>query len=220
MNDRPEDRRRFGRVQLNPSLRGEVDVVQVSVIEISVIGARVAHDARIQPSSAHRLRFRWNEESIEYDCEVVRSLMTRVFDGPSAKTRYESGIRLVQPHHGSANALRELVSRHVVRAINEQIANARGLTPINVEMFNNGSTSGRYRRCELTDGRWRRIETTSPEQPPVGFTISAEVERQLVELLCRTFEVCNAEARDLTKVFAQLSVTPEESATPLRRYVP
>jgi hypothetical protein len=190
------------------------------VIEISIIGARVAHDARIPRSSSHRFRFGWAEESIEYDCEVVRSLMTRVFDGPSTTTRYESGIRLVQPHYSSATALRELVQRHVVQAINEQIANARGLAPINVQMFNGGAASGRYRRCELTDGRWQRTETTSPEQPPVGFTIAAEVERHHVELLCRTFEVCSAEARDLAKTFAQLSITPDETATPLRRYVP
>lgn len=194
-------------------------MVQVSVIEVSVIGARVAHEARIPHSSSHRLRFVWEEETIGYDCDVVRSMMTRVGEGPAATIRYESGIRLVQPHSGSSAALRELVSRHVLHAINEQIANARGLPPLNAQMFNN-ATSGRYRRCELADGRWRRIETTSPEQPPVGFTISADVDRHHVELLCRTFELCDAQARDLTKVLAQLSITPDEPGTPLRRYVP
>ena len=76
-----------------------------------------------------------------------------------------------------------------------------------------------YRRCELVDGVWRQTETTRPQQPMNGFTISAEVDPYHVSMLCDTWERTTAEGRRLTRLLAELSISTTEGI-PTRRYVP
>lgn len=218
MLHRPQERRRYGRVQLTPPLRGDFDVTHVTVVEMSVIGARIAHEGRLPRSGTHRLRITWKENTIEFECEVVRSTVIRLAKKAGESTLYESGLRLTAAFGKSEDLLRELIADHVLQGINEQIANARGVSPLSVTSYQS-EKSGKYRRCEHIDGVWRKSDTTSPEQPENGFTISAEVDPYHVEMLCRTWEICDQAGRELTKVFAQLSVSRKEGA-PIRRYLP
>jgi len=75
------------------------------------------------------------------------------------------------------------------------------------------------RRCEYIDGEWRKSETSRTQQPPNGFTISADVDLDHVEMLCETWETTTAEGRRLTQLLAELSISREEGV-PVRRYVP
>ena len=75
---------------------------------------------------------------------------------------------------------------------------------------------GRY---ELTDGKWRRSETTRADQPPNGFTVSADVRPYYVDLLCETYQASDEEGRKLTQTLAQLSISKAEGV-PTRRYLP
>ncbi len=218
MLHRPQERRRYGRVQLTPPLRGDFDVTRVTVVEMSVIGARIAHEGRLPRGGTHRLRITWKEHAIEFECEVVRSTVIRLAKKAGESTLYESGLRLTAAFGKSEDLLRELIADHVLQAINEQIANARGVLPLSVTSYQS-EKGGKYRRCEHIDGVWRKSDTTSPEQPENGFTISAEVDPYHVEMLCRTWEICDQAGRELTKVFAQLSISRREGA-PTRRYLP
>ncbi len=218
MLHRPQERRRFGRVQLTPPLRGELDSTRVTVVEVSVIGARITHEGRIPKAASHRLRILWQEKAIEFECEVVRSTVVRLAKKAGETSVYESGLRLTTAYGRSEDWIRELVEEHVLRAINEQIANARGIAPLAVIAYQS-EKPGKYRRCENIEGAWRKSDTTSPEQPENGFTISAEVDPYHVEMLCRTWEICDTAGRELTKLFAQLSISRKEGA-PTRRYIP
>jgi hypothetical protein len=75
------------------------------------------------------------------------------------------------------------------------------------------------RRCEFIDGEWRKSETIRPQQPPNGFTISADVDPDHVAMLCDTWENTTAEGRRLTQLLAELSISRAEGI-PTRRYVP
>jgi hypothetical protein len=218
MLHRPQERRRYGRVQLTPPLRGEFDATRVTVVEVSVIGARIAHEGRLPRGGSHRLSITWAEQLIEFECEVVRSVVVRLAKKAGESTLYESGLRLSTPLGKSEDLLRELIADHVLRAINEQIANARGVPPLAVTSYET-EKAGRYRRCEHVDGGWRKSDTASPEQPDNGFTISADVDPYHVEMLCRTWEICDQAGRDLTKIFAQLSISRKEGS-PTRRFMP
>lgn len=218
MEQRPQDRRRYGRVHLTPPLPGSVDTTRVSIVEVSLVGARMVQEGRITGSGVHRLRFEWDLRSIDYSCEVVRTTVVRLARNANETTLYETGVRLTTPRDDSATALREHISSHVVHAINEQIANARGIPPLAAYSYQTGK-GGRYRRCEYSNGVWRRFDTTVPDQPDSGFTISAEVDPYFIEMLCRTYGACDETGRELTKVFAQLSVDKNEGI-PTRRYVP
>lgn len=205
-------------MHLSPPLRGEIDGIPIAIIGLSVIGARVRHEMRLLQARSHRMRFSWDERNAELQCELVRSTIPRLSKKAGAPTLYESGLRFTDARADSAAVLRELVAEYVVRAINEQLANARGIPPLAVYSYQSGK-GGSYRRCEFIDGKWRRAETTSPEQPLSGFTISADIDPYHFEMLCRTWEACDEEGRELTRTFAQLSVSKAEGI-PTRRYVP
>jgi hypothetical protein len=216
---RPQERRRYGRVQLAPPLRGDFDATRVTVVEVSVIGARITHEGSLSRAGSHRLRITWEEQTVDFECEVVRSTVVRLAKKAGESTLYESGLRLTRAFDKSEDLLRELIAARVLQAINEQIANARGLVPLAVSSYDTDKRGSKYRRCEHVEGVWRKSETTSPEQPDSGFTISAEVDPYHVEMLCRTWEICDEAGRELTKIFAQLSLSKKEGA-PTRRYVP
>jgi hypothetical protein len=200
-------------------LRGSVDAVPVSVTEISISGAKVLHESRFpeRPGRVHQLWFDWNEHTLRFEVAVARTTLMTLAKRPGDKSHYGSGLRFIAPEEGTDPILRELIAFYVTRAINEQIANANGLPPLDGYPFQVGKGS-RYRRCEY-NGTWRRSETTDPTQPQNGFTISAEVDPMQVEMLCGTWLVLDAEGRRLTQMLAQLSINPNEG-TATRRYMP
>ena len=114
--------------------------------------------------------------------------------------------------------LRQLVADCVARALDEQKANARGVPATAALSFQTGKGND-YVRCELVDGAWRRTATNRPEQPANGFTVSAEEERDQVELLCQTFESADAAGRKLIQTMAEMSISKSEGV-PTRRYNP
>jgi hypothetical protein len=166
----------------------------------------------------HHLWFDWQEHTLRFQCELVRTTIVRLARKPSETSLYETGMRITVAEENSDTLLRELIAEYVVRALNEQVANARGTPPLAAYSYQSGK-GDQYRRCELLAGVWRRADTTNPRQPPNGFTISAEVEPRDIELLCKAWELCDAEGRRLTQVLAQLSISKVEGI-PTRRYLP
>jgi hypothetical protein len=215
---RPEEKRRYGRVHLTPPMRGEADGIPLDIIELSVSGIRVRHEMRMARARTHRVRFSWDGRTAEFKCELVRTTISGLAKKVGEPTLYESGMRITDARAESTDILRDLVSEHVVRCINEQLANARGIPPLVLDAYESGKGE-RFRRCEFVDGRWLRAETNKPGQPSNGFTISAEVDPYYVGLLCRTWEACDEAGRDLTRTFAQLSVSAAEGG-PTRKYLP
>jgi hypothetical protein len=195
-----------------------VDAVPIFVTEVSVAGALVAHESRFPPKATHQLWFDWNEHTLRFEVEAVRTIVVRLARKAGEKSLYHTGIRMMRGDGASKKVLRELIGDYVVRAINEQLANARGIPPLAAYSYQTGKGT-RYRRCELVNGVWRKSETVSSEQPPNGFTISAEIAPADVDLLCKTFEQVDEKGKKLTQLLAQLSISKAEGI-PTRRYEP
>src|SRR5205085_4330534 len=52
---RPEERRRYGRIELDDEpFSAMLDGVPVQVVELSVVGFRIAHESRFPPAVGHR----------------------------------------------------------------------------------------------------------------------------------------------------------------------
>lgn len=217
MPSRIEERRRFGRIVLDHPLPGRLDDARIRVLEISVTGVRVAHEARLQPTATRELTIDWDGRQLRLIVELVRTTLAKLAKSTAERSVYHSGLRIVRSNDGG-ELLRELIADRIIRAIDEQKANARGIPPLAAYMYQPGK-GDRYRRCELIDGVWRRSETTRPLQPLHGFTVSADLDPAHIDLLCRTYESTTAEGRRLTKLLAELSVSKSEGV-PVRRYEP
>jgi hypothetical protein len=216
--DQNRDRRQYGRIDLDQPLKGFLDEFPVRVIEVSVSGLRVEHDMRIVPAPTRKIRVEWKGRTLQFGCVVARSTLFRLAQEANEKSIYHSGIRILESVGDAEMQLREFIADRVTRALDEQKANARGLPPLGVYTFQVGK-GDRYRRCEFIDGAWRKTDTTTSQQPPNGFTVSAELDSVTVDLLCRTFETTTEQGRRLTQMLAELSIKKTEG-TPTRRYVP
>jgi hypothetical protein len=192
--------------------------VQVNLVDLSLNGARIVSDSRFSPGTDHELVFDWNEHSARISCSVVRCTLYSFAKAPGEKSLYQTGLRFKETIGDSDRTLRELIGSYVIRALEEQKANARGLPPLGPYAYIVGK-GDRYRRCELIDGKWRRVDTTSGEQPSSGFTISADVPPYFIDLLCETYQRTDDEGKKLTQMLAQLSISKAEGI-PTRRYLP
>ena len=102
------------------------------------------------------------------------------------------------------------------RALDEQKANARGIPATAADSFQTGKGT-RFLRCELINGAWRKSETERPDQPAIGFTVSAEEDRRQLALLCESFEKADPEGRKMIQMLAEMSISKAEGI-PTRRY--
>ena len=213
-----QERRRFGRVRLETPLAARFGESRVRVMEMSVTGFLVAHEGRFTPGEVRHLGLEWEGSQVELVCRIARSTLWRLAKAIGERSLYHSGLQIIESVGNSYQRLRELMAARIIRALEEQKANARGIPPLAAYMYQ-PEKGELYRRCELIDGVWRRTETIHPDQPRNGFTVSAEVDPYHVDMLCQTWENTTAEGRRLTQLLAQLSVDKAEGI-PTRRYVP
>ena len=192
---------------------------RVFLVDASVEGVRVAHQGVIPAvGQSCRLSFDWEGHAIELECEVIHNSLFRLAKSAEEKSVYHAGLRIAEAIGDSRAVMRQLVADCVARALDEQKANARGIPAVSVQAFQTGKGTD-FIRCELVDGTWRRTATTRPDQPVNGFTISAEEERDQVELLCQTFERADVAGRKLIQTMAEMSISKTEGV-PTRRYNP
>lgn len=213
------ERRRVQRVRMATPLRGAVGTVRMFVVDVSLRGLRIAHQESIgRPGDVVNLKFDWDGHSIILRCEITRSQTIRPADG-NGKPLFHSGMVIVHATGTSGRALRDLVEWHIVRALDEQKANARGIPAVAPQSYQTGKASY-YIRHELVLGRWREMATTDPTQPSQGFTVSADHSAAEVDMLRSAFERgTSGGGRDLIRRLAQLSISAAEGI-PTRRFVP
>ncbi len=215
---RESERRRYGRIKLDQTLSAQFGETRTKVLELSIVGFRVAHEGRLPAGEERRLLVDWQGSPIDIGCSLVRSSLWRLSKAMGQQSIYHSGLRIIDASRESFDRLRELITERILRALEEQKANARGIPPLAAYMYQ-PEKGDLFRRCELIDGVWRKSETIRADQPPNGFTVSADVDPHHVDLLCRTWESTTDEGRRLTRMLAELSLSKAEGV-PTRRYVP
>lgn len=181
-------------------------------------GFLAAHEGRIAPGETRRLLVHADGANLSLTCTVTRATLWRLAKTMGEQSIYHSGLRITDMSPDSLKLLRDVIAERVLRALDEQRANARGIPPLAAYMYQPGKGE-LFRRCEFINGVWRKTETIRSNQPANGFTVSAEVDPQHVDMLCQTWEATTAEGRRLTQLLAELSISPNEGV-PVRRYVP
>jgi hypothetical protein len=210
-----DDRRHLGRITPRAPLEGRVGRTPVRILDISLRGSRVAHEEPLPVGQTCLLTFKWDERAIEAWCEIVRSRLHAF--ARSGHPEFHTGLRIVEAPNGSAPVLRQLISWHVTKALDEQKADAHGEAPL--DELESAPVENVFIRCELLRGTWRRVTTSDPQQPAVGFTVRASEPVPSVERLCRVYERTDADGRRLIQRMAAVSLG-SDSTLPQRRYVP
>jgi len=219
MFENPDDRRQFGRVTPVQRVRGAVGVVPVYVVDVSLAGARVAHqDSLPEVGETSVLTFEWEGRTYSGPCEVRRTKLEKAARSKFDKALYHTGLFLMRTDPESHAILRDIVHASVDRALDEQKSNARGIPATAALSFQTG-TGDEFLRCEMRHARWVKTSTRDPQQPEHGFTISSSEPASKVAMLCRAYEIGDPDGRRLIRTFAALSISKSEGI-PTRRYAP
>lgn len=212
------DRRRVQRVRILPPLRGTVGEHRMFVLDVSVTGLRIAHQEPVGAAGhPYRVSFEWDGQMIDLFCDLQWTAVQKN-GSSSAKSVYHSGLSVRDVKTNSALVLRDLVHYHVVRALDEQKANARGIPPVAASSYST-ATASQLVRHQLLGDQWRETPTSDPRQPITGFTISAEHPPSDVALLRNAYLVGDSAAREAIRQMAALTINNVE-AVQARRYMP
>lgn len=215
----PDERRQAGRVTPVQRIRGAVGTVVVYVLDVSLAGVRVAHQEPLPAiGQTAKLVFEWEGRRFNGTAEVRRTKVEKAPKTKYDKPLYHSGLFIVNKDASSDLIIRDIIKSCIERAEDEQRANAEGLPAIAASSFQTGKGEN-FIRCELRASGWVKSETTDPQQPMNGFTVSASETPNKIAMLCRTWEIGDTEARRLIRTFAALSISKSEGI-PTRRYTP
>ncbi|MFN2441915.1 MAG: PilZ domain-containing protein [Thermoanaerobaculia bacterium] len=218
------DRRRFQRLLFQEPLVASLGGVEVEIVDFSLHGARVVDLQPLPLGRNGNLAFQWMGERLSIPAEVVRCRIerqTRDF----RKNIYTIGLRYTDPDGEGARRLKEVISDRVKRAVEEQVANARGsFIPLAERMtiFRSDriltlrAPSGQrhtvpdamesYLSSSMTPKGWKQIGTSDPKQPAEGFTVSALEDPAHIDLLRKTYEKADQATRLMIRILAEQSL--------------
>jgi hypothetical protein len=215
----PDERRQSCRVTPVHRIRGMVGNVGVYVLDLSLAGVKVAHqDPLPEVGKTTTIWYEWEGRRFTGTCEVRRTKVEKPPKTKYDKPLYHSGLFVTAKDALSQQVVKDIIQYCYDRAMDEQRANAEGIPAIAAQSFQTGKGDN-FVRCELQPSGWVRTDTKDPQQPANGFTVSASETPHKIAMLCRTWEIGDAEARRLIRTFAALSISKAEGV-PTRRYLP
>ena len=189
------DRRIYQRLHLTSPLVGRFRQTPVRLIDVSATGALIEHDERLPTTGSDVLEFSWRGEPVRLGAEIVRS------------SAHETGLRFVE----ESAQLQRFIARSAEEVLRAQQANMAGEREANIigdETLTSASAGLRgtgYTVWSFSGEGWTKRRALLPDQPDDGFTVSAAEPVDQVELLKRTWESGNEEARRMTRLLAELS---------------
>src|SRR5437763_7038277 len=195
---RPEERREFQRLVLQPPIVGTLGPQLVHILEIGVLGARVTHDDDFE-SDQMDLLFLYSGQKIEMRCQIIRTL------GGS-----ESGVRFIAAIGDSGDKLRDMLGILVTKEIDRR-RTSPGRDPLPSHTVDGDKTvrgaDAGFFSFRFENGHWTKRPVFLPEQPSTGFTLARTSDTDEVQRLCRVYEDSDGEGRRLIRLFAELSVS-------------
>jgi PilZ domain len=228
------ERRKKNRVALTRGVLARFGTLGVIMIDTSESGARIEHFTRLELAKKARFRFDWRDSEIQVEAVVVVCKVHRFVHGEQGATVFQSGLQFVEFVDNAQETLKELVSTSIARSLAEQVANARGIGPVterNMPVFRSGIVTAAglepksveqaerlfpkseivvdrgYIRCTLvSNNRWDKKWSRTPDQPVDGFTVLATEPADHIDQLCETYIRAGEEERKLIRLLASVSV--------------
>jgi hypothetical protein len=191
-----DERRQFQRLNLIEPIDGWFGDYSVRLVNVSATGALIDSDEHIPDDARGLLRFFWRGKEIELLAETARRVDAQT--GLAFLDESETLRGLI------ADSARELLLAQEANALGKREANVIGDQTLTAASA--GARLAGYVTWTLSDKGWKSRRSLLPDQPPDGFTVAAGEADDQVAMLCRTYESGDAEARSLTRMFAELSV--------------
>ena len=192
-----EERREYQRLALTQPLDGKFGEYSIRLIDVSATGARVESHDHVPRGARAMLRFSWREHDIELMAETVRTVDDI------------SGLRFLE----DSEMLRMCLAQSAIEVLRAQEANMEGERERNIIAGDETLTAASaglklkgFVTWTLEENGWKRRKSLLPDQPEHGLTVSASEPQEQVDLLLHTYETGNEEARNLTRLLAELSV--------------
>ena len=192
-----EERREYQRLALTSPLDGKFGKTPIRLLDVSAIGALIESDVEIPIGRKGDLTFTWREHRVKIKAESVRT------DEDMAGLKFREDSR----------KLRDLIAESAREVLRAQEANLEGDRMRNIisgdETLTTASAGLRaagYVTWTLLAEGWKKRKSLLPDQPDNGFTLAASEPEDQVELLRKTYENGDDEARRLTRLLAELSV--------------
>ena len=215
----PNDQRKLERIRPLKPLAACAGAARAFILDASLDGFRIAHQDKLgAPGASLRFTLEWDGRIAQLECIVEWTELQRVGKASYAKTLHHSGLRLESAPGESADVLRELIEHHVQRALDEQVANARGIPAVAAQSYQTGKGT-QFITHELLGGQWRTRTTTDPGQPAKGFTVSTDLTEEEAAMLRAAFEAADPGQKEMIKTMARLSISTP-GGIPTRRYQP
>ncbi|HEX7153147.1 MAG TPA: PilZ domain-containing protein [Thermoanaerobaculia bacterium] len=195
-----KERREFQRLHLVPPVSATLGATGVTIVEIGVLGAGIAHDASLA-KTYDDLRFAYNGDTIALKCEVVRTT--------EDEGRMHSGLRFLAAIGESGDRLRAMLAQLVIAEFATRRPNAENTfnaTTIDGDKTVRG-VDAQFLCYRLEHGVWTRRRIFLPEQPAVGFTVARTEDSEEIQRLCQVYQASDEEGRRLIRLFAELSVS-------------
>lgn len=210
-----EQSRGAERLPLGEGIPGRLADQEVRILEISLIGARIEHTARLAIGAQWTLQFKWQNTDLK-----IRARVTRTELRPAGKQiLYLSGLQFAASIEEAPEELRRAMASHV----GEEIAQQQKWEPPPFFRMEDDEDEDeqapaeaepdelRYLTCTLEDGQWTLQRTASLQQPREGFSMLVRQEAEAGEY-CRTYEVADPETRRLIRLSLELAIARDLSA--------
>jgi hypothetical protein len=185
------------RLHLTRPIDGWFGDYPVRLIDVNTNGAMIEHEDAIPVGTTGLLRFRWRDYQVDVAAETSRTI-----EG-------QSSLRYVGVHE----TLDVLIKQSAEEVLRAQEANAAGDREDNIvgdETLTSASAGLRrglgFLVYTYNDSVWSTRRSLLPEQPDDGFTVAAGETQEQIDMLCRTYERGDDEARQMTRMLAELSV--------------
>lgn len=204
------ERREFQRLKLVKPILGTLDGQNALILDVGIGGAFVEHYGERSQGDRFRLAFAWEGSTIEFDCEVRRSVIVRRASDETSVSH--TGSRFVAAIGDSERLLEQMMAAFVGRILAAQRANARGEreSAEGLAILDHLGDARRVRArgfvaYRFVDGLWSTERSESPKQPEDGFTVAAHEDDDELQVLREAYEQTDDEGRSLIRLVAQLS---------------
>lgn len=192
-----DERREYQRLNLVRPLDAWFGDWPVRLVDVSAKGALIETDDSLPDEARALLRFWWHGEELELLAVTARREDSR------------TGLSFLE----QSEELRRLIADSATELLRAQEANLRGDRSANAIDTESTLTAASFSLLTgfvtwiFRDGKWKQRAAIIPEQPADGFTIAAGEPEDQVALLRATYESGDTEARRLTRMLAELSVS-------------